>query len=292
MLQYEIARLMIPPVPGALTMVGPNPVLGTPNSANFGISGNDIDTNGTCSKTTPPTLGAPPVDPQNKPAIGTTTDVGIGGESASQVATDSANTIAGALWRPDLYKGTDACAATAPDVQNVIGVQPEYNTVDGLNSVVQAVTAAADHVFGTNPTTTPHDWGTDTTPPTPKIIVIDGDLSTDPPPGASGILLITGNANVSGSFSYNGTVLVIGKGFFSANGGGSGQINGALLVANIGNASYFTNPTNANLLPAVGSPTFNWNGGGTNFLQFDSCALDVGSQHASFKVLARREVVY
>jgi hypothetical protein len=98
--------------------------------------------------------------------------------------------------------------------------------------------------------------------------------------------------NVSGSFSYNGTVLVIGTGNFNANGGGNGQINGALLIANIGNASYATNPTNANLLPKLGSPTFNWNGGGTNFLQFDSCALTTGSEHASFKVLARREVVY
>lgn len=287
MLQYEIARLMIPPVPGALTMVGPNPFFGTPDSANFGVSGNDVDTNGTCGA-----AGLPPADPQNKPGIGTTTDVGISGESASQIASDSANTIAGALKRPDLYKGVDACATTAPDVQNVIGVQPMYNTVDGLNSVVQAVTAAADQVFATNPSPTAHQWGTDTTPPTPKITVINGDLNTDPPPGASGILLVTGAMNVSGSFNFNGTVLVIGKGYFNANGGGSGQINGALLVANIGNGSYATNPTNANLLPNLGSPYFNWNGGGTNFLQYDSCAVDVGSRHASFKVLARREVVY
>ncbi|MBV9146527.1 MAG: hypothetical protein JO065_11460, partial [Acidobacteria bacterium] len=40
MLQYEIARIMVPPVPAALTMVGPNPNFGTPHSNNFGINGN------------------------------------------------------------------------------------------------------------------------------------------------------------------------------------------------------------------------------------------------------------
>jgi hypothetical protein len=220
--------------------------------------------------------------------------VGSGTLSASDVASQSAATINGALKRPDNFTGPDTCAAGNGDVQNVIAVSPSYNTVDGLNAVVQAVTGAADHVYsGNSPTISSSDWGTDTTPPTPKIIVIDGNMTTDPPPGASGILLVTGTMAVSGSFSYNGTVLVIGAGSFSTSGGGDGQINGALLVAKIGTPDYPTNPnSSANLLPQLGSPTFNWNGGGTNFLQFDSCAITTGSQHASYKVLARREVVY
>lgn len=271
MLQYEIARITLPPVPAALTMAGPNPNFGTPHSNNFGINGNDG-----CA-----TAGH---DTTNVPAIGTTTDVGNGAESASQVASDSATTVAGDIFRPGNFTGPGCTAG--PDVQNVVNVAPDYNTVDGLNAVVQSIIGSADTVATSDAGVS--NWGTDANP---QVIAITGNATLS---NGAGILLVTGNATASGGFSWDGVILVIGTGSITINGGGNGAINGAMVVANIGDSNYASDPTNysGHLLSQLGSPTFNWNGGGTNFFQYNSCFTTAASQHAAYKVLARREIVY
>jgi hypothetical protein len=56
-------------------------------------------------------------------------------------------------------------------------------------------------------------------------------------------------------------ILVIGNAVVNNQGGGNGQITGAVYVAN-------TNGSN------LGTPTFNWNGGGGNGIQYDHCWAD------------------
>jgi len=96
-------------------------------------------------------------------------------------------------------------------------------------------------------------------------------------------------------------VMVVGAGKLVAKGGGAGQFNGAVVVANIGNNSgcstgtqpcYSTEPTQANLLSSLGSPTLDWSGGGGNGIQYDTCALSLANSAASYAVIARREVTY
>ena len=61
-------------------------------------------------------------------------------------------------------------------------------------------------------------------------------------------------------------MLVIGDGVMHFNGGGNGQIVGMMVDAKI-----WDSHTTKNLLSAVGAPTFLWNGGGVNALQYDHC---------------------
>ena len=276
MLQYEIARITVPPVPAAVTLAGPNPTFNPPHSANFGINGNDANS-----------CAASGHAANNVPAIGTTTDAGSGSETPTQVASDAATNVAGTLTGPGVKTSnfTGAGCSTGDDVQNVINVSPSYNTIPGLNAVVQSVIGSADQVVTNGGAVT--DWGSVANP---KVIAITGDASVS---SGAGILLVTGNMVASGNFSWTGTILVIGSGSITFNGGGGGVINGAVVVANIGNSNYATDPTNsANLLPQLGSPSFTFNGGGTNGINYDSCLTTQASAHAAYKVLARREIVY
>ena len=288
MLQYEIARITVPPVPAALTLAGPNPNFGPPNSANFGISGTEDPS---CSSAG----GA-------VPAIGTTTDVGNSqtGASATQVASLAASSIATTLQGPGVktqnFTGA-GCTATqgGDDVQNVINVAPSYSTVAGLNAVVQSVIGAAD-IVTSNPSTITNYGQPISGVAVPQTIAITGNADVSGLSGGSGILLVTGNMVASGNFSWNGTILVIGTGSVTFNGGGGGSLNGAVVVANIALEDhlhdYASNPSEANLASALGSPTFNFNGGGGNFLQYNSCLTTASTAHSTFKVLARREIVY
>jgi len=59
-----------------------------------------------------------------------------------------------------------------------------------------------------------------------------------------------------------------GKGVVTHNGGGNGVFNGSIYVAQTVDAS-------GNLLPVVpGSPSYTWNGGGVNSIQYDHCLAD------------------
>jgi len=287
MLQYEVSRLALPPVPSALTLAGPNPnITGLPNSNNFFINGNDT---GACG---PP---GPPV-----PAVGTLTDVGNGGQTATDLATQARNTFIGDVpgGRTDHYIGADACAAGQPDVQNVQNTTNTlYSTTKGLNGIVQNVSNAATQTYSGN-TTDPPNLGTDASP---KVTVIDGNLTLSGATSGAGILLVTGAITFKGNFTFHGVLLVIGAGVLQASGGGSGDFHGAVVIANIGNNSgcaagqqpcYTTNPTETNLNATLGSPTMGWNGGGGNGIYYDTCNINTGLNTASYAVIARREITY
>jgi len=297
MIQYEVARLAVPPVPAALTMVGPNPTASMPNSNPFniiGTDGNDPTTGTACGGT-------------GKPAVGTVTDTGNGTETAAQLATDSRNTLINAIPSNRLgnYTGADGCT---PDVQNAENVTNTlFSTVQGLSSVVQNVQNSATQTAQSNPTVASSCAGISNcisslgTDANPKVTVVDGDLTLSGNVRGAGILLVTGTLTYSGNFGFDGIVMAIGSGKIVANGGGNGQFNGAVIVANIGNNSgcstgtqpcYSTNPTQANLLTQLGSPTLDWSGGGGNGIQYNTCALNLAANAPSFTVIARREVTY
>jgi hypothetical protein len=83
-----------------------------------------------------------------------------------------------------------------------------------------------------------------------------------------GVLVVTGDLTFSGNFTWNGIVLVVGQGVVVHNGGGNGVFNGAIYVAQTEDAS-------GNLLGVIpGSPTYTWNGGGANSIQYDHCFAD------------------
>jgi hypothetical protein len=94
----------------------------------------------------------------------------------------------------------------------------------------------------------------------PIFTFVDGDCNLD---GGAGLLVVTGNLEMNGNPSFSGLILVLGQGSVNRDGGGNGNIYGALAVAR------FDQNGSGPFL----APTFNTNGGGNSTMQFDSSAV-------------------
>ena len=225
---------------GALTLIGPNPLFGTPHSMPFQMIGND------CPTCAPAPSGCNTAAVPSRDAIGVYDPTQATNPSAVQ-------TVLNALGKPNNYIGTNS----APDVHNANLGNP---TAADLNGFVDQVASAATNVYGT-PTSSVNNPAINLgTAANPAIDVVYGNYSMGPTTGY-GILVVTGTLTFSGNYSWNGLVLVIGQGASIMNGGGNGQIVGAVYVANtLGNA--------------FGSPNASWNGGGGNGIQYDHCWAD------------------
>lgn len=101
----------------------------------------------------------------------------------------------------------------------------------------------------------------------PVFNFVDGDCILD---GGAGLLVVTGNLEMNGNPSFNGIILVLGAGSVNRDGGGNGQVFGAMVVAKFAR----TWPASENGLPhPFLSPTFHTNGGGTSNMQYSSLAI-------------------
>lgn len=225
---------------GAVTLAGPSPAFISPNSNNFTVNGNDAA--GTLSGEPASCSGKSPA----KPAIGVW-------DSSSQTS------VIAALGKPNNYTG----AGGTPSVENVYASLGGADvTPANLNGFVQSLQA-----YATSPILT----GTVTTLPattSSSVTYVDGNVNMSGNFTGYGVLVITGDLTFSGNFTWNGIVLVVGQGVVIHNGGGNGQFNGAIYVAQ-------TEDSSGNLLGVIpGSPTYTWNGGGANSIQYDHCFAD------------------
>jgi hypothetical protein len=94
----------------------------------------------------------------------------------------------------------------------------------------------------------------------PAFTFVDGDCTLS---GGAGLLIVTGNLTMNGNPSFNGMILVLGNGSVNRDGGGNGNIYGAMAVARfdpVGPGGFL-------------APTFNTNGGGNSTMQYDSNAV-------------------
>jgi Tfp pilus assembly protein PilX len=270
MTQYEVSRTSFPPMPGAMIFDGPSPDFGTnPHSAVFGVNGADAAQG--------PSAGVGCGAAVNEPALGA-------------YGSGSATSLSGQLNRPGSYTSSTPYTATpaVSDVQSALG---PLATVDGLTNLVNSVTQAAGpaNVFPNANGATPTNLGT---PAAPAINVVQGDYTLGG--SGTGILLVTGTLTMNGSPSFNGLILVIGKGNVVKNGGGNGTLNGSLFVANLYSD---TPPTYNNLIPLgsnnpPGIPTAAWNGGGNARIQYDSCWINSVTQSFPYRIVAQRELIY
>jgi hypothetical protein len=87
---------------------------------------------------------------------------------------------------------------------------------------------------------------------------VDGNCDLD---GGSGLLIVTGTLRLHGNPNFNGLILVLGAGRIERDGGGNGDIYGAIAVARFNATGGF--------LP----PFFDTNGGGNSTMKYDSVAL-------------------
>lgn len=94
----------------------------------------------------------------------------------------------------------------------------------------------------------------------PALTFVDGDCSLG---GGAGLLIVTGSLTMSGNPSFEGLILVLGEGSVHRNGGGNGNIYGAMTIA-----KFDQNGTGGFL-----APSFSTNGGGNSTIQYDSVAI-------------------
>lgn len=110
----------------------------------------------------------------------------------------------------------------------------------------------------------------------PVFTFVDGDCTLD---GGAGLLIVTGNLEMNGNPNFNGLILVLGDGSVNRDGGGNGNIFGAIAVAR------FDKSGSGGFL----GPTFNTNGGGNSTVQNDSDARRKAENLSGPRVLGVHE---
>ena len=103
---------------------------------------------------------------------------------------------------------------------------------------------------------------------------VDGDCELD---GGSGLLIVTGTLTMNGNPNFDGLILVLGEGRLERDGGGEGEVYGAVAVARFNATGGF--------LP----PFFDTAGGGTSTMKYDSTALRQALNAAGPRVLGIHE---
>lgn len=133
-------------------------------------------------------------------------------------------------------------------------------TADGSRAMLnemQAIAQSSGRYFNSSPV----DFGSTSQP---KLTFVNGDCNLT---GGAGLLIVTGELNLSGNVSFNGLILVMGDGAMLRNGGGSGDIYGAIVVSRFQR----TWPASENNQPhPFLAPRFDSNGGGASTVQYNS----------------------
>lgn len=127
--------------------------------------------------------------------------------------------------------------------------------------------------------------GTWTNPATnPQVVYVNGNLDMSGSSG-SGILVVTGDLTYDGNSNWNGIVLVVGQGatIYKVSGPGTGEFNGAMLVATTEDAS-------GNPLATFGAADFNINGAGGNGVYYNSCWVNNVQKPIVFELLSFKEI--
>lgn len=121
--------------------------------------------------------------------------------------------------------------------------------------------AARAQATGRYFTGTPSDFGSSSNP---QFTFVEGDCDLR---DGAGLLVVTGTLTMSGNANFKGVILVLGEGAMTRNGGGNGDILGALVVAKFAR----TWPADENDVehPFL-APTFQTNGGGNSTVQYNS----------------------
>jgi hypothetical protein len=164
---------------------------------------------------------------------------------------------------------------------NVLGPGSNWSTPYQLNQLAQAMANQANIICPGSAACASTTFGTDAAP---KITYINGDATLS---GGAGVLVVTGTLTFNGNTNFDGLILVIGQGIMNVQGGGGGQVNGEVLIANT-NARP---PAPAGQLATLGPPLLNWSGGGSNFIQYNSCWAAFG-ESIQYQLIASREEMY
>ncbi|HXA07346.1 MAG TPA: hypothetical protein VNY30_21015 [Bryobacteraceae bacterium] len=252
----------------ALTLAGNNVTFTGPGTNSFVISGQD------------PCPGAPVM----LPAIGYTN--GNRGDSSSTDITTGATPSGNYVGSSTVSSPPPPPSAASGSIVNISSTMNlNWLTPSGLDAVVQDITSGADAVIP-GPAT-PGSFPSGMSASHPMTIVVNGDLDLNGWHNTGyGLLLVTGTLKYDPDASWQGVVLVIGQGNFVSTRGGTGQINGAMLIAKTRDAA-------GNLLMTLGASSFSQTGPGNNVgqgIQYNSCWIRSAVGPITYKVISFREI--
>ncbi len=251
----------------ALTLDGqnmqPNAQFTVPNSSNFSVRGNDQYSAGSCN-----------------PGPGTVDAVGYTDPSDSTI-TSAIQAAPASQDRRGNYTGVAPTLDVVP-----VTVSGNLQTVAGLNALVQTITQNADVVVNGNATQSSMPAAMSAS--NPMTIVINGDLTFNGWHNTGyGLLLVTGTFTFDPDATWNGIVMVIGKGKLYSHQGGTGQLNGAVFLASTVDSS--GNPLSPSSPP--GTPNFDFtSSSGSNGIYYSSCWIQAAMPSAGYRILSFHEI--
>ena len=274
MVQYVVRPLVVfsglssQTFPAALTLAGNNVFYDGPGTNSFFIRGQDQCGTG----------------PAMLPAIGYTN--GAPSDSSKSNIINGATPATNYLGSSTPSSAPPPPPAATGSIVNVGGVMnPNWLTPSGLEAVVQDITNNADAVL-TGPTT-PSSFPSGMSSGHPMTIVVNGDLDLNGWRNTGyGLLLVTGTLKYDPDASWQGLILVIGQGNFVSTRGGTGQINGAMLIAR-------TRDLAGNPLATLGAASFSQTGPGNNVgqgINYNSCFVQSAMGPITYKILSFREI--
>ena len=272
--QYSLASLSLTQTLAAgLTLAGNGVRYVGPDSSTWQVNGNDPTTGRTCA-----TPALPPVY-----AIGITNPSDQGPIQAS--ASDEAASYTGAAPPPP--------AAATPSV-GVVTLPSNLQTPSQVESIIQTISLGADVVLIPAPGQTSVSCSALPTgsngmsAANPMTVVVNGNLDlTNWHNVGYGLLLVTGTLTYDPDASWEGVVLVMGKGVVTGSRMGNGGFDGAMLVAQS------RDPVSGAVLPdpnlGASSVTFASNMGGFG-IRFNSCMIQQAFSPTKYKILSFREI--
>jgi Tfp pilus assembly protein PilX len=259
----KVLQYLVAPTPlnlnfnAALTLDGNNVQFTAPNTTNFWVRGNDQYSAGGCN-----------------PGPGVVTAVGYTNSSDASQANILAAIQTGPPPSQDRRGNYTNGVSATPNVSPV-ALSGNLQTVAGLNALVQTITQNADVVINGNATEANMPAAMSAT--NPMTIVVSGDLTFNGWHNQGyGLLLVTGTFTFDPDATWNGIVLVIGRGMLYSHQSGSGQLNGAVFLAS-------TDPLVAPYFEFTSSS-------GSNGIYYSSCWIQAAMPTAGYKILSFHEI--
>ena len=243
-IEAQLELFDIGPLPGAITLVGSGAIFTGGNSSSKLLSGDEASGCGT--------------EP-SQPVIAVTD---VASETDVQTAVNDS--------KPSTYVTSFAggvvddivASGVVGNINSTYGF--DYTNVNDLKDLVDRIEKSADSVVASGGSAS---LGTSEAP---QIVVVNGDFEMKGGDSGVGILVVKGTLKLKGNPSYEGVILAIGAGNIQRSGGGSGEIKGGIIVANIvgPDGDYGTADD------VIGFPSLTTTGGGNSEILYCSTVVD------------------
>ncbi len=196
------------------------------------------------------------------------------GTTSNGNAVDVAATVLSS--KPNTVTAAGSAVAQVPNSD----LAPWLRSADAARAMLMEMAAVAQS-SGRYFTSTPGNFGS---AGNPAFTFVDGDCSLS---SGEGLLIVTGTLTMSGNASFDGLILVLGEGNMQRNGGGNGDILGAIVVAKF--ARTWPASENAQPHPFL-APTFDTNGGGNSTVRYHSTNVNNAMNVLGSRVTGVREL--